>query len=348
MRMRIRGIARLKGQWSRIIGQLRPGPTILLYHRIAQPAVDPQLVAVTPAHFEEQILALRRHYRVVSVSELVSNFRSGRSNGSMISLTFDDGYADNAEVALPLLQKHAVPAMFYLASGFVGSAREFLSDDLERLLLTPPQCPDALHLTIGGKPFACAMRSRDAEPESIVSDGEWNITSKTDPEPRHRAYRALHALLRASPPAEREQVLDQLRSQCGDHGPARLAHRAMSWDQARDMASCELVELGAHTVNHPWLSSLTLTEQRKEIVNSKRVLEQQIGRPMTSFAYPYGTRESYTTETVAMVKGAGFGNACSNFRERICGHTDPLEIPRMVVRDWDGDQFLQRLTAGRL
>jgi peptidoglycan/xylan/chitin deacetylase (PgdA/CDA1 family) len=146
---------------------------------------------------------------------------------------------------------------------------------------------------------------------------------------------------------ERETVLQQLRNQCDDPGPARATHCAMSWDRARDMAACELVELGAHTVNHPWLSALSLADQRREILDSKRVLEEQIGRSVTSFAYPYGTRDSYTVETVALLREARFTNACSNFRARIGGNTDPFQIPRLVVRDWDGEEFLQQLKAGQ-
>ena len=122
----------------------------------------------------------------------------------------------------------------------------------------------------------------------------------------------------------------------------------MSWDQARQMAACELTNLGAHTVNHPYLSALPLKEQREEILESKRSLEKQIGRPITSFAYPYGTRQSYTAETVGLLKELRFTFACSNYRERIGRRTDLFQLPRLVVRDWDGDQFLRQLRTARL
>ena len=346
--MRVRGLGRLKAQWSRIRGQLRPGPTVLLYHRIAQLAEDPHLMAVSPAHFEEQLVALRQHYQVVSLGELAQGLTRGRSVGPVVALTFDDGYADNATTGLPLLRKHGVPATFYLPSGFVGTTREYLQDDLERLLLLSQQCPDELQLAVGGKRFAWAMRSQDGQKGIGVRAPGWNITLKTDPTPRHRAHREIHDLLRCTAPRERETVLHQLRSQCDDPGSARPTHCAMSWDRAREMAACELVELGAHTVNHPWLSALPLAEQRREILGSKRDLEEQIGRTVASFAYPYGPREAYTMETVGVVKEAGFTNACSVFRERIGRHTDPFQLPRFVVRDWNGDEFLQRLKGGRL
>jgi peptidoglycan/xylan/chitin deacetylase (PgdA/CDA1 family) len=346
--MRIRGLGRLKTVLAKIRGQLAPGPMVLLYHRVAELPQDRHLLAVAPEHFEEHLLALRQHYRVVSLSELAQCLAVGSRPGPVVALTFDDGYADNAEAALPLLTKHGMPATFYLASGFVGSTREYFHDDLERLVLLPPQYPDELRITFGGKQFDWPIRSRNTRDENTASPARRNIISRLHGTRRHRAYREIFSLLRSSSHAEREKVFEQLHYQCGDPGPARPTHRGMSWDQARQMAACELIELGAHTVNHLYLSALPLKEQRAEILESKRVLEKQIGRPVTSFAYPYGTRDSYTAETVGLLKELGFTNACSNFRNRIGRLTDLFQIPRFVVRDWNGKQFLRKICKGRL
>lgn len=346
--MRLRGLGRLKAQYARLRGQLTPGPVVLLYHRVAPLPQDPHLLTVTPAHFEEHLLALRQDFSVVSLGEMTKQLACGKHLGSVVAMTFDDGYADNAETALPLLAKHGIPATFYLATGFVGTAHEQLQDDLERLLLRSPQGPDRLHLMVGGKPLGWAMRLREAEQEIASPVAKWNIESRTDPTPRHRAHREIHGMLRAAPPAERERVLEQLRCQCGDPGPARSTHRAMSWDQARQIAACELTDLGAHTVNHPYLSALPAKEQRAEILGSKQTVEEQIGQPVTSFAYPYGTRLSYTAQTIGLLKELGFTNACSNFRNRIGRAIDLFQIPRFIVRDWNGDEFLSQLRRGRL
>lgn len=346
--LRIRGLGRLKAQCARLRGQLTPGPMVLLYHRVTKLPHDPHLSAVTPEHFEEQLQAQRRHFLVVSLGEVTDGLQHGGRLGPVIAITFDDGYADNAESTLPLLRKHDIPAIFYLASGFVGSTREHLQDDLERLLLLSPQCPDQLEFTAGGRRSAWAMRSRDSWDESVESVAAWNVEAATDPSPRHRAHREIHNLLRALPSAEREEGLKQLRSQCGDPGPARSTHRAMTWDQSRQMAACELIDLDAHTVNHPSLSALPMKEQRAEILECKRTLEEQIGQPVTSFSYPYGNRASYTAETVGLLIELGFTNSCSNFSDRIGRRTDLFQIPRFIVRDWNGDEFLRQVRQGRL
>src|ERR1035441_889227 len=109
--MKVRGLGGLKAKWAKLRGQLTPGPMVLFRSRVAHLPQDPHLLAVTAKHFEEHLLALRRHCRVVSLSELVESL--GNRTGAGVALTFDDGYADNAETAMPLLEKHNCSATFY-------------------------------------------------------------------------------------------------------------------------------------------------------------------------------------------------------------------------------------------
>ena len=76
-----------------------------------------------------------------------------------------------------------------------------------------------------------------------------------------------------------------------------------------------------------------------EIVESKKTLEAVLDRKVRSFAYPYGTRAHYASETVDLVRQAGFEYACSNFPGVVRPNADILQLPRILVRDWDGDTF---------
>jgi peptidoglycan/xylan/chitin deacetylase (PgdA/CDA1 family) len=85
-----------------------------------------------------------------------------------------------------------------------------------------------------------------------------------------------------------------------------------------------------------------LREQQEEIQKSKHCLENILGRPVTTFAYPYGGRSHYTAETVAAVREAGFDTACSNFEGAVRRGADMWQLPRFLVRDCDGDEFSRR------
>jgi peptidoglycan/xylan/chitin deacetylase (PgdA/CDA1 family) len=101
------------------------------------------------------------------------------------------------------------------------------------------------------------------------------------------------------------------------------------------------VEIGAHTVNHPALSTQTPQEQRAEIRQSKMALEAQLGRPVTGFAYPYGL---YSSDTVDAVRDAGFDYACACDSSIVRGHSSPLLIPRIDTSDCGGDVFEKYLS----
>ena len=84
--------------------------------------------------------------------------------------------------------------------------------------------------------------------------------------------------------------------------------------------------------------------QRDEIQRSKNRLEEILDRPVTSFAYPYGTQKDYTTETVALVREAGFVCACSAVEGIVGSSTDRFQFPRVFVQDWEGEEFAKRLS----
>jgi peptidoglycan/xylan/chitin deacetylase (PgdA/CDA1 family) len=110
------------------------------------------------------------------------------------------------------------------------------------------------------------------------------------------------------------------------------------------LAEEELIELGAHTVTHPVLSSLPEAGQRHEILMSKSRLQNLLDRPVNSFSYPYGQQAHYTAETVKIVRQAGFSCGCCNFVGVVNRRTDPFQLPRLHVRDCDGDEFAYHLS----
>jgi peptidoglycan/xylan/chitin deacetylase (PgdA/CDA1 family) len=321
----------------RLPGRTRRRGLILLYHRVAELEADPQLLAVTPAHFAEHLDVLRRHARATPL-------RSVREAASVrglppVAITFDDGYADNLHAALPVLEAAEAHATFFVVSGAVGSEREFWWDDLERTLLGEGTRPPRLELTAGDERLSLDMGT------SQLAVNGWHVLSPETPTSRHAAYRALMAKLHSLEPAGRDGAVDELRGWAGIAATARRSHLPLSEEQLRRLAESGCAEVGAHTVRHPSLAVLPVADQREEVGASKARLEELIGREVATFSYPFGSPADYTRETVSAVADAGFELACANVEGRVTQGGDRLQLPRFLVRDWDGDEFERHLRS---
>jgi peptidoglycan/xylan/chitin deacetylase (PgdA/CDA1 family) len=126
---------------------------------------------------------------------------------------------------------------------------------------------------------------------------------------------------------------------------ARPSHRTLTEGELSELARDTLIDIGCHTMTHPPLVMLAPPAQRVEIVQARTRLEALTERPIRSFAYPFGRRRDYASATVALVRELGFAGACANFPGLAGVGTDPFEVPRLQVRDWDGDTFARQLDA---
>jgi peptidoglycan/xylan/chitin deacetylase (PgdA/CDA1 family) len=317
-----------------------PGALILLYHRIGEPELDPQLLSVTRRNFDEHLQVLRK-YCTVSLDSLLS---SGRSNRFRIALTFDDGYADNLWNAKPLLQKYAKPATVFVSVGHVLDQRPYWWDELQRLLFRSGGLPETLSITIGATQRQWLLGDsgahKGAHPPWIP---EWNVLAPSDPSPRHVAYRALCTVMRELPLDEQESILAEIRL-VTSASPDRKCE-ACTPEEIQRLWEPGLIDIGAHTCMHPMLSRLPLAEQQQEIACSKKLLEEIVGNPIETFSYPYGGPFDYSDESVDCVRRSGFRLACSNFEGHVRDSTDPYQLPRYLVRNWDGETFARQLES---
>lgn len=336
--MRTRGIAILRRTARRAANLFLPRTIILLYHRVAELTSDPQLLSVTPQHFAEHLEILRKHCRPIRLQQADKLLRRS------VVVTFDDGYADNLWNAKPLLARQDVPATVFVTTAYVKENREFWWDQLERFLLEHKTLPETLQLNINGGIRQWELgTSADYDENTYNHHRSWNVSEKNDPGPRQFVYRSLHQLLRPMAEHEQRNVLDQLRDLAGGPSTGRPTSPALSPAEVIELDAGGLVEVGSHSVTHPVLSGLSPAAQWTEIEQSKADLAEVLGRPVTSFAYPFGTRSDYTEETVAAIRRAGYHCACSNFAGVVGPDTDRFQLPRFVVRDWDGDEFNRRL-----
>ncbi len=325
--------------------RLRPQPSavILMYHRVAELASDPQLLAVSPRNFAAHLNVLRRQH-VIPLRRLTAHLQSWRVVRPAIVITFDDGYTDNFTQAAPLLQASRLPATVFVATANLDTPQEFWWDELERLLLLPGKVPETLTLAVHNQPIcwklgaATVYSKQDAEKYCA-----WNVLSPDTPTPRHRLYRELHGLLYPLDAATREAVLDALREWAGQSPDGRVTHRTATSAQIASVGKNPLLEIGAHTVNHSVLSHLPEAAQREEIGRCKAALESLTGQPVTSFSYPYGMPSDYSQHTLDIVRQCGFSVACANFEGRVTTYADRLQLPRYIVRNWTSEAFVRQL-----
>jgi peptidoglycan/xylan/chitin deacetylase (PgdA/CDA1 family) len=320
------------------------GGLVLVYHRVTRLSTDPQALTVAPEHFTEQLDVLRRHAHPLPLVELVDRAQHGRLPARAVAVTFDDGYSDNLVEASPLLEQAAVPATVFVTTGGIGRAQEFYWDDLDRILLQPGVLPANLALTIGPSSYAADLGGDARLGESAWEERRrWNLLQARAPGARERIYAELCERLRPIDERARVEVLERVRAWSGCPAPPRATHRIMNAAEIARLAGGGLVEIGAHTVTHPVLATLSPTAQRVEIFDSRSTLEEIVGRRVTSFAYPFGNRAHYQPETAALVREAGFERACANGPALVDRWANPFEVPRGLVRDWNGDEFAHRL-----
>ncbi len=126
--------ASLRGLLRRIGYRGSRHPVILRYHRVADLESDPHGLAVAPGFFAEHLEVLRGRYHPLALRALVGALRSGSLPPHAVVLTFDDGYADNLDVARPQLERQDIPATVFITTGYVDGGPEFLgSQEILRL-----------------------------------------------------------------------------------------------------------------------------------------------------------------------------------------------------------------------
>ena len=317
---------------------------ILMYHRVGDGGADPWALCVSPQHFAQHLEVLRRRSRSMRVRDLVTMVGDGSLPTGASVVTFDDGYADNLGNARALLERHDIPATVFLATGQIGRPREFWWDELERILLEPGVLPATLEISLKGRRYEWSLEGATDYPEPEARrHRHWRFRDDP-PTERHRLYRVLWELLRALPGGERLAAMDALFAWAGFSPDARSSHRPLKADEVAELAAGDLVEIGAHTVTHPLLPTLSPAEQATEVQASRASAEHLVGRPVISFAYPYGAHE---TETRSIVRELGFLSACSTKPGPVSVTSDLFALPRLHIEDWDGEELERRL-AGAL
>jgi peptidoglycan/xylan/chitin deacetylase (PgdA/CDA1 family) len=287
-----------------------------MFHNVGHPAHTDYL----PDHMKigerklERLLSLlkRSGYRTITVGEMVERFEAGERPQDAVVLSFDDGYRDNHEQLLPILERHGATATIFVQTGPMKGRLNWLHHYFW-----------VLH-TEGPHKLGEHLARRVDRPHL-----QRDLTRL--PRDAVRAEYRLKRLLKYEISAQdRDRILERIFQEIGGND-AELAHTVYLDPDACRALDAAGVELGAHTVNHLVLSSLDATRQRLEIEGSLRDLESWLGHGIRSFAYPYGRTWDYNDETVAILEELGFRSALTAMPGLNEPETDRMALRRLAV-----------------
>ena len=289
---------------------------ILMYHRVADVAHDPFELAVHPDNFSAHVEYLSRLRSGVPLEDVRKPSAAGT-----VAVTFDDGYADNATVAAPMLESAGIPATWFVTTGMLGQQR-FWWDRLAEALLGEHSLRDSVDIDIAGREYWLDLRG-----------GHDRIT----------AMRFLHSKLRPLPREQLESTVDRLIAGMG--APASGGDDlTMTAAQLIELAGRRMQEVGAHTRTHVQLAGQQEDVQRAEIIGSVRELSAILARPVKSFAYPFGVPDAVGRLAPRLAEEAGCSHACTTSGGRVRRRSDPYSLPRLHVRDWSGQEFARQVS----
>jgi peptidoglycan/xylan/chitin deacetylase (PgdA/CDA1 family) len=277
---------------------------ILNYHRILE-AADP-LLAVEPTaeSFRWQMQLLADCFNVLSLHEALAALDAGCLPPRTVCITFDDGYRSTHDLALPILKEFNFPATVFVTSGYVGEGSMWNDRILEAVRMMNQHQLDLRDTGLGVYPL------------TTIDDRNRAIAALTE-QAKYLAPPLRHTLV---------ERLDQLAG-IGPQGPMLTA------DMIRAL-SRQGVEIGAHTVSHPILTSLADATAMHEIAESKRQLEAIVGKAVRYFAYPNGKHGmDFDERHVAMARQAGFAAAFTTALGAAAAADDRFALPRS--RPWD-------------
>jgi len=272
------------------------------------------------AQFERQMRWVGRWFNVLPAAEAVQRLQRGDLPARALAITFDDGYADNATLAAPLLRSLGLSATFFVTTGVLDGGRMWNDTVIEALRAAAPGTLDLSAIGLGVHEIGDAA-SRRALALRII------------------------AAIKRDPAAVRGERVARIADTVGAPLPDDLM---MSSAQVRSLIALGM-SVGAHTVTHPILSRIDDAAARSEIERGRDDLEQITGGRVELFAYPNGVPEvDYQARHVQMVRRCGFVAAMSTAHGCAGAGADPFQLPRFTPWDRSPARYGLRMTANLL
>ena len=277
----------------------------LIFHRVLS-APDPLLPSEPDAtEFEARMRWMQRHFNVIPLAEAIARLQSRTLPARSLAITFDDGYADNQQIAAPILRKLGLPATFFIATGYLDGGRMF---------------NDSIIAAVRG----CKRASLD------LTELGLGIHSLESPEQRRSAISMLLPQVKGLDPARRAARAERVCQLAEVVPPDDLM---MTSSQVAALAR-DGFGIGGHTVSHPILARMDSNHAREEIHRGRQRLEEITKGSVCLFAYPNGRPgEDYSVQTTDQVRQLGFAAAFTTAHGVAGSNADFFQLPRFTP--WD-------------
>jgi len=305
--------------------------TIFTLHRV-QPAAPERAfqpnhhLSVTPEFLDRALSRVKKAgFDVVSLSETIKRLKSGRRDRPFCTFTFDDGYQDNIDLALPVFQKHGAPMTVFVCTDVIDGKAVLWWEILEAVL--------------------AANESVDFE----TADGFLHFDTATAAG-KSQAAKSIEGHFRSVPREEdaREQMLQFARTYKVD---AQEICRSMGarWQTLKKAVKDPLFHVGAHTITHPILSRLPAEQARSEMVESRSRIQSELDVYVEHFAYPYGGDTVCGKREFDMVAELGFKSGVTTMPGVLVGDHGhaPWALPRASLNGhYQNDAMIDSLISG--
>ena len=292
---------------------------VLLYHRINNTKNDYNRITVEEEYFRAHMSFLKENYKVITFEEMLSY----EGEDDAVTITFDDGFSDFYEKALPVLMEYEIPATVFITTGKLDTTTELWTTDILRMLFEDEVKIEELKIEL--------FRQRVILPIFTI-------------EQRAEAYRILRHILMQLGENARESVLDSIREQLEIDPRGRNEYLFMSKKEVREIGNNPLITIGAHTVNHISMSRVDDMELLREVQDSIRDLESILERKIKYFAYPFGGKNEYSDKAVDILRHCGIEAACAVVGEILDSIQDDIyRISRLNIGNWPLELFRDKL-----
>jgi peptidoglycan/xylan/chitin deacetylase (PgdA/CDA1 family) len=258
--------------------------TVLAWHNVERTWMSPMAPGSGVRGFEAQVRKLRRVATIVPLARSLEDMRAGRPlPPRAVALTFDDGYQDNLDLAVPILERYGLPATFFLVPGLLNRKVRHV--------------PELLNWAYARSPKATIeWRGRVLKTRGRGPDTTWSVVGDS---------------LRPLPWAELEPAVDDLLERLEPVGdPAQVGLKFMDGDGAAELVRRGF-EIGSHTMRHAVMANEDPSDQRRDMAESKVWLERALDVPVTTLAYPFGRTADFGEAGERAAEAAGYGHAFS-------------------------------------